>query len=209
LPDFPVTPPLYPRIVLLPSGNLFYTGQGSGGKNASSYLFSPATGIWTASASTTSVNRTYGGAVLLPLLPPNYNTPKVMNFGGGNPAVASTEIIDLSVGSPTWTPGPPMSAARIMMNAVLLPNGKVLAEGGSASTDVSDLPGKTADLYDSVSNTMGSAGTSAFSRLYHSTTVLLPMRAWPCWAAIRRRAACGNRISRSTPRRIYSMQTIN
>ena len=67
-----------------------------------------------------------------------------------------------------------MSTGRIQMNAVILPNGKVLAEGGSVNNEVPDTPGKTADLYDPVSNTMGSAGTAAYSRLYHSTALLLP-----------------------------------
>jgi hypothetical protein len=67
-----------------------------------------------------------------------------------------------------------MSTGRIQMNAVILPNGKVLAEGGSVNNESPDTPGKTADLYDPVSNTMGSAGTAAYSRLYHSTALLLP-----------------------------------
>ena len=90
----------------------------------------------------TTRDRHYGSAVLLPLLPPSY-TPKVMNFGGGNPATSTTEIIDLSAGSPSWTPGPNMSTGRIEMNAVILPNGKVLAEGGSVNNESPDPAGKT------------------------------------------------------------------
>ena len=168
----PFSPPLYPRVALLPNGNVFYTGQGSGSANANGWMFNPATGGWTSSIATT-LNRTYGSSVLLPLLPPSY-TPRVMNFGGGSPATASTEIIDLSVTSPSWTPGPSMSTGRIQMNAIMLPNGKVLAEGGSVNNESPDTPGKTADLYDPVSNSMSSAGTAAFSRLYHSTALLLP-----------------------------------
>jgi hypothetical protein len=168
----PFTPPYYPRITLLPTGNVFYTGQGSGGSNANSWFFNPATGGWTASAATTA-NRVYGSSVLLPLLPPNY-TPRVMNLGGGNPATSSTEIIDLSAGSPHWTPGPNMSTGRIQMHAVILPNGKVLAEGGSVNNERPSDPGKTADLYDPVTNTFASAGTAAYSRLYHSAALLLP-----------------------------------
>ena len=168
----PFTPPLYPRVELLPNGSAFYTGQGSGTNNASAWIFNPASGTWTASAAST-MNRSYGSSVLLPLLPPDYK-PKVMNFGGGSPATATTEIIDLSATSPSWTPGPNMSTGRIQMNAVILPNGKVLAEGGSVNNEGPDDPGKKADLYDPVSNTISSAGTAAYSRLYHSTALLLP-----------------------------------
>ncbi len=168
----PFTPPLYPRLALLPGGRVFYTGHGSGTSNANAWIFDPATGGWTQSA-TTNVNRKYGSSVLLPLLPPSY-VPRVMNFGGANPATSSTDMIDLSVATPSYTAGPNMSARRIQMNAVILPNGKVLAEGGSHNNEVPDAPGKTADLYDPVSNTMASAGTAAYSRLYHSTALLLP-----------------------------------
>ena len=168
----PFRPPLYPRVALLPNGTVFYTGQGSGRNNASAYIFNPATGSWTVSATSTR-NRSYGSSVLLPLQPPQY-VPRVMNFGGGSPATRTTEIIDLSAASPAWMPGPSMSAARIQMNAVILPNGKVLAEGGSLNHERPDAQGRMADLYDPVSNTMSSAGSAAYSRLYHSTALLLP-----------------------------------
>jgi hypothetical protein len=109
---------------------------------------------------------------LLPLLPPNY-TPRVMNFGGGKPATRTTEMIDLFSSNPGWSPGPNMSTGRIEMNAVILPNGNVLAEGGSVNDESPDTAGKTADLYDPASNTMRSGGTAAYSRLYHSTALLL------------------------------------
>jgi hypothetical protein len=163
--------PLFPRMELLPNNTVFFTGQGST-TSPSSWIFDPMTESWTKSAATTT-NRLSGSAVLLPLLPPNY-MPRVMSFGGGNPANSSTEIIDLSATSPKWTAGPNMSTGRIQMNAVLLPNGKVLTEGGSLNSEVSDTPGKHADLFDSNSNTFGSGGTAAYSRLYHSVALLLP-----------------------------------
>src|SRR5262249_58401287 len=116
-----------------------------------SWMFDPGPLTWKASAATT-MDRTYGSAVLLPLLPPSY-TPRVMNFGGGNPATASTEIIDLSAAKPAWQPAASMSSGRTQMNATLLPNGKVLAEGGSQNNESPSTPGKRADLYDPATNT--------------------------------------------------------
>ena len=169
----PFSPPFFPRMFLLPNGNVFYAGQGSGTNNASAWIFNPGAGSWTQSA-TSTMNRSYGSSVLLPLLPPNY-TPKVMNFGGGgNPSTKTTEIIDLSAATPSWTPGPGMSTGRIQMNAIILPNGKVLAEGGSLNNESPDTPGKRADIYDPVAQTMSSGGSAAYSRLYHSTALLLP-----------------------------------
>lgn len=167
----PFTPPLYPRMALLPNGKVFYTGQGSGTNNAQGWILDPVAQVWTASASTTT-NRSYGAGVLLSLLPPGY-TPRIIYFGGGNPGTSTTEIIDLSAASPAWTPGPSMSSGRIQMNAILLPDGRVLAEGGSVNNESPSTPGKRADLYDPVANTITSAGTASYSRLYHSTAVLL------------------------------------
>src|SRR5262249_2757587 len=166
----PFSPSLFPRMMLLPDGTVFFTGQGGGNQTGTSWRFDPVAERWTASAATTG-GRVYGSAVLLPLFPPSYR-PRVMNFGGSG--LSSTEIIDLSAPSPRWTPGPTMSAGRIEMNATILPNGKVLAQGGSLSNEIPDTSGKTADLYDPASNSFGSGGTAAYSRLYHSTALLLP-----------------------------------
>ena len=170
------SPPLFPRLFLLPTGRVFYTGQGSGGRNPTGYMFDPGPGTWSPSLAT-RVNREYGACVLLPLLPPSY-TPRVTCMGGGNPALQSTEIVDLSAGTLAWANGPDMSTGRIQMNAVLLPDGRVLASGGSVDAEAPNAPGRTADLYTfgppPDNGTMASGGTASFSRLYHSTAVLLP-----------------------------------
>ena len=168
----PFSPPLFPRMELLPNGNVFFTGSGSSQATPNGWIFDPSSQTWAESAAIT-VDRFYGSTVILPLLPPNY-TGVVMNFGGGETGTNSTETIDPSTGSPTWTPGPNMSTGRVEMNAVILPNGTVLAEGGSGTNEIPDTPGKTADIYNPLTNAITSAGTAGFSRLYHSTALLLP-----------------------------------
>src|SRR5437879_7629924 len=59
------------------------------------------------------------------------------------------------------------------MNAVILPNGNVLAIGGSAQDEDASSASYNADLYDPVTNTFSSAGANAFPRLYHSVALLL------------------------------------
>jgi len=164
------TPPLYPRLHLLPNGTVFYSGPTNG-----SMLFDPTTHAWSFVASANySSGRTYGSSVLLPLTSANGYRPRVMIFGGGNPATATTEIIDLSAASPTWQWGPPMSQPRIEMNAVLLPTGKVLALGGSTNDEDATTASLNADLFDANGSSMTSAGQNAFPRLYHSVALLLP-----------------------------------
>jgi hypothetical protein len=164
------TPPLYPRLHLLPNGNVFYSGSTSG-----SMMFNPSNNTWTNVAGTNlGSTRTYGSSVLLPLTPANGYDPKVMILGGGNPATATTELIDLGAGSPSWVFGPDMSQARIEMDAVILPTGKILALGGSASDENASTASLNADLYDPGSNSFSSAGANTYARMYHSVALLLP-----------------------------------
>jgi hypothetical protein len=164
------TPPLYPRMHLLPNGKVFYSGS-----TTQSRIFDPTTATWTNSATTLySGTRTYGSSVLLPLTPANGFDPKVMILGGNSPATATTEIIDLGAATPVWTSGPSMSQARIEMNAVLLPNGKVLAVGGSVNDEDTSSLSLNADLLDPVAGTRTSAGANTSQRLYHSVALLLP-----------------------------------
>src|SRR5580704_7956669 len=169
--EAPFTPPLYPRMHVLPNGSVFNSGP-----QPSSALFNPATHTWTQNVATTNYSgtRTYGTSVLLPLTPANNYDPRIIIMGGGNPATATTELIDMGASKPAWVYGPNMSEARIEMDAVMLPNGKVLAVNGSLNDEDSTTASLNADLYDPASNTFSSAGAYAFARLYHSGALLLP-----------------------------------
>ena len=165
------TPPLYPRLHLLPNGNVFYAGSGRGSR-----IFNTSTRTWSSVIATTNygVNRNYGTSVLLPLMPGDDYRPRVMIFGGGNPGTETTEIIDLSAATPAWQYGPSMSQQRIELNATLLPSGKVLVVGGSKNDEDAATASLNADLYDPQTNTFTSAGANRFPRLYHSNALLLP-----------------------------------
>jgi hypothetical protein len=170
----PFTPPLYPWLHLLPDGRVFYSGSSS-----SSHIFNPNTSpqTWATNVARTffGLDRTYGNSVLLPLLPQNNYTARVMILGGGSPqATDTTEIIDLSKTPLAWTDSGKMSRPRIQGNSVLLPNGKVLALGGSAQNEDVNSASLPADLYDPVAKTWSSAGIAAYARLYHSVALLLP-----------------------------------
>jgi hypothetical protein len=171
----PWTPPLYPRMHQLPNGKVFYSGSTTG-----SSLFDPSTHTWTTNVAFTnySVTRTYGSSVLLPLTPANNYAPKIMIMGGGNPSTATTEIIDLSASAPKWTYGPSMSQPRIEMNATILPNGQVLALGGSLNDEDTTTASLNADLFtdnpDPTKRAFSPAGAESFARLYHSVSLLLP-----------------------------------
>jgi hypothetical protein len=168
----PFTPPLYPWLHVLPDGRVFYSGS-----SPSSHIFNPSTQTWATNVATTyfGLDRTYGNSVLLPLLPENNYAARVMILGGGSPtATDTTEIIDLSKTPLMWTNSGKMSRPRIQGNSVLLPNGKVLALGGSAQNEDINSASLPADLYDSATKVWSSAGTASYARLYHSVALLLP-----------------------------------
>jgi galactose oxidase-like protein/PKD domain-containing protein len=167
------TPPLYPRMHLSTDGRVFFAGPGSGPR---SRFFSPSTNTWSPELASTNYTgtRSYGTSVLLPLTPANGYRPRVMILGGGSPATATTEIIDLSAPTPAWQYGPSMSQPRIQMSATILPNGKVLALGGSVNNEDANTKSLNADLYNPATNTFSPASTNAYARLYHSATLLLP-----------------------------------
>jgi hypothetical protein len=186
--DFPgFVFPLYPRMHLLPTGHILYTGPSSAAVD-----FDPSNQTWTLVAWTTypgpndpNGERTYGTSVLLPLTPQNNYNAKVIIMGGDNPATKTTETIDFSdagqalclntIGyAPCWQNGPDMAQARVEMQATILPNGKVLVDAGSVQDEDATTASLKAEIYDPATNTFSSAGSNAFPRLYHNTQLLLP-----------------------------------
>ncbi|MEO6969775.1 MAG: galactose oxidase-like domain-containing protein [Chthoniobacterales bacterium] len=168
----PWIPPLYPRMHLLPNGNVFCSGE-----QRASDMFTPSTQTWTLNVATTNYTRTRkgGSSVLLPLDPQTGYVPRVMIMGGDTPnATATAEIIDLSAATPAWRSLPPMSLPRTRMNAVILPTGKILALGGSAKDEDGTTASLAADLFDPTTETWSSAGVAVYPRLYHSCALLMP-----------------------------------
>jgi hypothetical protein len=177
--SFPIpgAPALYPRMLLMPDGRVLHAGP-----EPETWIFDPnaaATAAnWTYLTSTLNTEyRSYGSVVLLPLLPQTNYQPVVLTMGGmGNTASATntTELLDMSQATPMWVAGPAMSRARVEMNAVLLPTGKVLTIGGSANDEDGTTASLTADLYDPSTNSFTALASNTYPHLYHSTAVLLP-----------------------------------
>jgi hypothetical protein len=179
--------PLYPRMHLLPTGHVFYSAPSS-----ATLDFDPSSQTWGLVAWTiypgqTDPNgeRIYGTSVLLPLTPQNNYGAKVMILGGDNPATDTTELIDLTPAgaqisadcptyAPCWVQGPKMAQARVEMQGTMLPNGKVLVDGGSAQDEDASTASLKAEIYDPATNSFSSAGSNVFPRLYHNVQLLLP-----------------------------------
>jgi hypothetical protein len=173
----------YPFVYVLPQGKLLVHG----GTRTTFYnlpsLAHDGTAI-EAAARPDRDGRTYGLEGTSPLLPgstPAYRA-RVMMIGGGRtggirtPATASCEILDTNATTPAWALAAPLHHARVMPDAVLLPDGKVLVMNGSSRghADNGANPVWEAEMYDPQANTWTDMAPMSVPRLYHATALLLP-----------------------------------
>jgi hypothetical protein len=178
---------LYPFVYVLPSGKLFVHSRNT------TRLYDLDTGAWEATQFPTQYpwSRSYPGAgtsVLLPLLPtsnPPYRAQVLVVGGGGTdpedltvltPANKSAELLDLGAAQPAWRFTVPMTRARVMPDAVLLPDGTVAVVGGSSAgrADHAIDPVLTVELFDPVSGQWATQCPMRVPRGYHATALLLP-----------------------------------
>lgn len=158
--------PLYPWMFLAPDGRVFCAGP----QEETGYVSTEGSGAWTTTGHTGAGFRRYGSAVL-------YDDGKVMVAGGGeSPPTASVEVIDLLAESPAWRASSPMNDARIQLTLTLLPDGTVLATGGTSAPGFNNALGSvlTPELWDPSTEAWTKLAPSSEARLYHSVALLLP-----------------------------------
>jgi len=157
--------PLYPFLHLAPNGKVLLAGPDQG----TYFLDTSGTGLWTFLANRTFGSRDYGTSVM-------YDNGKVLVIGGGNPPTNTAEVIDLNAASPTWQSTGSMAYARRQLNATLLPDGKVLATGGTSGGGFNNATGTVfaAEMWDPATGTWSTMAGMQVPRLYHSSAVLLP-----------------------------------
>jgi hypothetical protein len=157
--------PYYPAMFVAPNGKVFLAGF----PQTSSYLDVTGTGQWTTVANRKVADRRMGSAVM-------YAPGKIMYAGGGEPATASAEVIDLNQASPSWRTIPGMAMARRQMNATLLADGTVLVTGGTNGPGFNDQAAAVhvAELWNPATETWRTMASEARNRTYHGTAILLP-----------------------------------
>jgi hypothetical protein len=182
---------LYPSMILMQDGRLFYTGShvfGNGlpGTGASIYDYA-AGAITPVPGLQRKDERDQSMSVLLPPA----QDQRVLTLGGGNidsnpDANRLTDVIDLKQADPAYTAGPllptgkltggvPQTAGqgKMYLSAVLLPDGKVFETGGALHNRAD--PVYEASMFDPATNTF-TAGMAVdpVPRTYHSSAFLLP-----------------------------------
>ncbi|MBI5671030.1 MAG: DUF1929 domain-containing protein [Chloroflexi bacterium] len=194
--------PLYPRLHLLPDGDIFYAGSFN-----THYTFpfviqgfptatlNVSTGTWSVIGLPNTSKREEGSTVLLPLRPPDYRA-RVLLIGGGTPmgkvAVADVEMIDLSdPDGRVWKPVCSMHHARYYSYPVILPDKRVFVMGGKGGDPRHHVAGlgveapgedipqdpqaiRQTEIYDETTDEWTFGPSLQVDRLYHSSALLLP-----------------------------------
>ncbi|WP_210577048.1 galactose oxidase-like domain-containing protein [Streptomyces sp. GESEQ-4] len=184
---------LYPSMILMQDGRLFYSGSHTFGNNI------PGTGsaIYDYDANTITQtpglqNKDQRDQSASVLLPPAQDQ-KVLTLGGGNidsnpDANRLTDVIDLKTANPAYVAGPPIpqgtvdlgngpvpqtgNQGKMYVSAVLLPDGKVLETGGALHNRAD--PVYETSIYDPATNTFDPVAVDPEARGYHSSAFLLP-----------------------------------
>jgi hypothetical protein len=167
--NIPAPVDLYPLLVLLGNGNIFYAAP-----RPNSIEFNPKTNVWSAVA-----NMNFGSRYHAPvILEPNGQTVMIVggaatDNGGGSGPTNTIESINLSSATPAWTYGTPMNIARYNHNLLYLADGTLIAIGGGQSQHYS-LPVFQPELYNFGTAKWTLLPPQNAVRAYHSTAVLLP-----------------------------------
>lgn len=182
---------LYPAMVLMQDGRLFYTGSHTFGNGL------PGSGARIYNYGTKAItdvpglqNKDERDQSMSVLLPPAQDQ-RVLTIGGGNvdtnaTANRLTDIVDLKAASPQYRPGPlipqgtlaggaPQTGAqgKMYVSLVLLPDGTVFETGGALHNRAD--PVFEASIFDPQTNTFRAGmAKDPVPRTYHSSAFLLP-----------------------------------
>jgi YVTN family beta-propeller protein len=152
---------MYPRNFIAPDGRVF--GYDSAGRM---YYVNP-----TGTGSFTSVGQfsaSYTGSDASAAM---FRPGRILQFGGASNGAA---VIDITSGTPTVTATQSMSTQRRLVNAAILPNGRVLATGGSSVWNELTNVNNSAEIWDPTTGTWMVGPSGQRARLYHSISLLLP-----------------------------------
>ena len=152
---------MYPRNFIAPDGRIF--GYDSAGRMY--YLNPTGTGAFTSLGQFAASYRGSDASAAM------FRPGRILQFGGSSNGAV---VIDITSGTPTLTPTQSMSSQRRLVNAAILPNGKVLATGGSAVWNELTNVNNSAEIWDPTTGTWMLGPNGQRARLYHSVSLLLP-----------------------------------
>ena len=163
---------LYPNVYLLPSGKILVFATSTG----QTRLLDVAAQTWTPGPTSPIFNGS--SAMFAPgkfIVSGGTAVPAPADSAQSLASVAQAAILDMTAPNPAWQMVSPMNFARGYHNLVTLPDGKVLAVGGtptfSTAAAVGVLP---AEEWDPTTGRWTTLAPERDPRMNHSTAVLLP-----------------------------------
>ena len=186
--------PWYPHLFLLETGRIFYSGgQMSGNRGVRPQIWNIANGNTRVVPGLPQAKiRNQSASVLLG----DARNQRVMIIGGGGaeihqhgddddhpfedeedlPHIATTScaIVDLSAERPRYRRAASLHEPRMHLNATLLPDRTVLANGGARVEEHSVDASLHAEIYNPRTRRWALAAKSRVPRLYHSIAILTP-----------------------------------
>ncbi len=161
--------PLYPRLHVLPSGEVACLGNGS-----DLAFFNPEAQEWRDLGPAGAIPHTHDDVAVL-LAPAQF--AKLLHAGGaapesGDAGTTAAHIIDLNAPDPAWREIAPMANPRWFPNSVLLPDGKLFVVGGGRVQNQD--PVLEPEIFDPATETWTTDAPMQVPRLYHSNALLLP-----------------------------------
>jgi len=162
--------PLYPHMFVLPDGRVLYASSTEG--TIQTQALNVATQTWTMIDPFPFA----GGSSAM------YRPGVILKSGSpGAPSripvatsLNTAYVLDMTQPSPAWRQVAPMSFGRTFHSLTLLPDGNVLATGGSATNDPSSQPVYAAEIWNPQTETWSLMSSMQMGRTYHETALLLP-----------------------------------
>ena len=160
----------YPHQYVMPDGRILVAAQDD--KAIASQILDLGTQTW----STVDSHVFDGHSSVM------YSPGKIMKAGTaaadiqGLPAAATTYALDMTQQSPAWQATSPMAFPRSYLNLTTLPDGQVLATGGSTTTDKANAAAAVyaAELWSPATKSWTTLSSEQIRREYHSTALLMP-----------------------------------
>lgn len=162
---------LYPRMHLMPSGNIVVAGMLDDIR-----LWNRSSGSWSALGLSSPSYRHYGTSVLLPLNNTTTEKGKILTVGGSptssDPATRTCQVLDFNAGNPSIRTVGSLAYGRKYLAPVILPDGKVVVFGGAAQGNSN--PRYVPEMFNPSTQTWTSLPAASVPRVYHQVSLLLP-----------------------------------
>ncbi|MCI0563495.1 MAG: galactose oxidase early set domain-containing protein [Nitrososphaera sp.] len=162
---------LYPRMHLMPSGNIVVAGM-----LGTIRLWNRSTGAWSSLGSSSPSYRHYGTSILLPLNNSSSEEGKILLVGGSptsaGTATSAVQILDFNTGNPSIRTVGSLQYGRKYLAPVILPDGNVVVFGGAAQGNSN--PRYIPEMFNPATETWSSLASASVPRVYHQVALLLP-----------------------------------